>query len=448
MNFRKTIFILAAALLVCSALLFQVSPVSAEDDATVNETVEQTIVTEGNVTVNETVEQTLIAEQQAADLALVSPPPAPPPPPPPTPPPPTPPTPPAPPPPPPPPPAPPKPPAPKYYYPYCDCNCSSCYTGTVSRWPCCTSCSNPCCTCCSSSCCAKPTVVVVTQPQVVPDCPPVIKSFTANPSYIQCGQSVVLTWNVTGANTVTISPTIGSVSGSGSYTATPSYTTTYTLTAINSDGSVSASTTVTVAPYVSSYHPSSGSAIASAGTEDNSGTGGVFTLGFGGNNGAVNPMLLYVLLIGLLAAAAVGVVVFLTRRPVAAASGAQAGTRAGRLPWTTTRLANGTSQTTPVATGPGPKFVVADGGYIPISGNAGTLGRHDFRSLAKADKADLISREHLQFECEDGEYYIEDRKSTNGTKINGKRISGKGRFLLRDGDTIELADVLTLTFNN
>jgi hypothetical protein len=245
---------------------------------------------------------------------------------------------------------------------------------------------------------------------------------------------------------VTISPGIGSVPISGSYTVTPSNTTTYTLTATNTDGTVSASTTVTVAPYVSALHSSSGSAIASAGTEDNSGTGSVFTLGFGGNS-SVNPMLLYIL-IGLLAVAALGVVVFLARRPVAATSGAHVGTRTGRQPWTTTRVADGTSQTTPVSTGPEPKFIVADGGCIPISGNRGTLGRHDFRSLIKADQADLISREHLRFDYEDGDCYIEDRSSTNGTKINGSKISGKGRFLLRDGDTIELADVLTLTFNN
>jgi pSer/pThr/pTyr-binding forkhead associated (FHA) protein len=132
---------------------------------------------------------------------------------------------------------------------------------------------------------------------------------------------------------------------------------------------------------------------------------------------------------------------------VAAASGANAGTRAGRTPWTTTtRVTDGTPQTTPVDTGPGPKFVLSDGGCLPISGDKGTLGRSDFRSMVKADKADLISREHLRFDCEDGEYYIEDRKSTNGTKINGKRISGKGRFLLKEGDKIELADALTITF--
>jgi len=203
---------------------------------------------------------------------------------------------------------------------------------------------------------------------------------------------------------------------------------------------------VTVAPYVYTHNTSSGSAIASSETAENAGTGSIFTLGLGSDSGPVNP-LVYILLIGLLAAAAVGVIVFLVRRPVAAASGTQARTRAGHLPWTTTtRVADGTPQTTPVDTGPGPKFAISDGGCIPISGDTGTLGRSDFRSLVKADKADLISREHLQFDCEDGEYYIEDRKSTNGTKINGKRISGKGRFLLKEGDKIELADALTLTF--
>ena len=291
-------------------------------------------------------------------------------------------------------------------------------------------------------------MIYVEQPQPLPVYAPVISSFTANPSYIQSGQAIVLTWNVSNATSVTLSPSVGSVSNSGSYTVTPGYTTTYTLSATNSAGSVSASTTVTVAPYVSSYNLSSGSQIAGAATAEDTGNNGIFALGLGSNNGSVNPMLLYILLISLLAIAAVGAVVFLARRPVAAASGASAGTRAGRLPWTTTRVADGTPQTTPLAMGPGPKFVLSDGGHIPISGNEGALGRRDFRSLVKADTADLISREHLRFDCEDGECYIEDIKSTNGTKINGSKIKGKGRYLLRDGDTIELADVLKVTFKN
>ena len=289
-------------------------------------------------------------------------------------------------------------------------------------------------------------VVVVEQPQQPVDYPPVINSFTANPSYIQLGQAVVLTWTVSNATTVTLSPGIGSVPNSGSYNVTPGYTTTYTLSATNSDGTVSASTTVTVAPYVSTFGTSSGAEIASAGTVANAGESSILTLGFGGDNGSVNSRLLYILLIGLLAVAVVGVIVFLVRRPVAADSGRRAGTRAGHLPLTDTRVAGETPHTTPAATGPGPKFMASGGGHIPISGSAGSLGRADFRSLVEPDKSDLISRQHIRFDYEDGECFIEDRNSTNGTKINGSSIRGQGRFLLREGDKIELADALTLTF--
>jgi hypothetical protein len=204
---------------------------------------------------------------------------------------------------------------------------------------------------------------------------------------------------------------------------------------------VSASTTVTVAPYVSTL--TTGSSVEVA----NTGKSSILTLGFGSDNGPVNSWLLYVLLIGLLAVAAVVAIAFLVRKPAAAYSGNRAGTRAGYLPCATdTRVAGETAHTTPVATGPGPKFIASDGGHVPISGNAGSLGRSDFRSLVKPDKAGLISREHIRFDCEDGEYYIEDSNSTNGTKLNGSSIDGKGRYLLREGDRVELADILTLTF--
>lgn len=159
-------------------------------------------------------------------------------------------------------------------------------------------------------------------------------------------------------------------------------------------------------------------------------------------------MLLYILLIGLLAIAAVGVIVFLTRKPMAAPAVAQAGTRSGRLPWTTTRASDETPHTTPLDIESGPQFLALDGSHIPLLGNTGALGRRDFKALVEPDKADLISREHLRFDCEDGKYYVEDRKSTNGTKINGKRISGKGRFLLKEGDKVNLANALTLTFKS
>jgi pSer/pThr/pTyr-binding forkhead associated (FHA) protein len=152
-------------------------------------------------------------------------------------------------------------------------------------------------------------------------------------------------------------------------------------------------------------------------------------------------------LFGLLAVAAAVAIAFVVRKPAAAHAGSQAGTRAGYLPLATaTQAANGAPATTPVDTGPGPKFILSNGEHIPLSGNAGSLGRSDFRSLVKPDKADLISRQHIRFDCEDGECYIEDRNSTNGTKLNGSSINGKGRYLLREGDKVELADILTLTF--
>jgi hypothetical protein len=268
---------------------------------------------------------------------------------------------------------------------------------------------------------------------------PVINSFTANPSYIQSGQGIVLTWTVSNATTVTLSPSIGTVPNSGSYNLSPGYTTTYTLSATNSGGNVSASTTVTVAPYVSTYTTTS-SQISSSGNAVNSGTSSILTGGLSGA-GSGNSNTLYITLLGLLAVAAVAAVVLFVRRPTAAHA------RAGYLA-TATRAASGTPATTPVDSGPGPKFILSNGEQLSLSGNAGSLGRSDFRSLVKADEADLISRQHIRFDCEDGECYIEDRGSTNGTRLNGSSIDGKGRYLLREGDKVELADIVTLTFKS
>ena len=77
--------------------------------------------------------------------------------------------------------------------------------------------------------------------------PPVIASFTATPSTVPAGQSVTLNWSVSGATTLGITPGPGAVTGS-SVTVSPGSATTYTLTAMNSAGSATATTTVTVTP--------------------------------------------------------------------------------------------------------------------------------------------------------------------------------------------------------
>jgi len=77
---------------------------------------------------------------------------------------------------------------------------------------------------------------------------PTINSFTANVTTIQEGESATLSWSVTDATSLSISPTVGDVSSTptGSYTVTPTETTTYTLTATNSAGSSTDAVTITV----------------------------------------------------------------------------------------------------------------------------------------------------------------------------------------------------------
>jgi hypothetical protein len=77
---------------------------------------------------------------------------------------------------------------------------------------------------------------------------PSITSFTATPDTVTAGGSSTLSWNVTNATTVTISPVIGSVNPvAGSGVVTVGSSTTFIMTATNSAGSTNASVTVNVA---------------------------------------------------------------------------------------------------------------------------------------------------------------------------------------------------------
>ena len=96
---------------------------------------------------------------------------------------------------------------------------------------------------------------------------PVIASFTATPGSVQAGQSATLSWSVTGATSLTVSPAPGTVTGS-SVSVTPAATTTYILTATNAGGSVTATTSVTVAASTISVIVSpSGISLAAGGTQ-------------------------------------------------------------------------------------------------------------------------------------------------------------------------------------
>ena len=74
---------------------------------------------------------------------------------------------------------------------------------------------------------------------------PQIGSFTANNTTISAGNSVTLSWQVTGASYTIVAPRVGAVRGT-SATFVPTKTTTYTLYAANAFGQTKASITITV----------------------------------------------------------------------------------------------------------------------------------------------------------------------------------------------------------
>ena len=74
-----------------------------------------------------------------------------------------------------------------------------------------------------------------------------VNSFETSPGRIVSGGSSTLSWDVSGANTVSIDPEIGNVALSGTRVVLPAKTTTYTLTASNQAGSITATAQVVVA---------------------------------------------------------------------------------------------------------------------------------------------------------------------------------------------------------
>jgi hypothetical protein len=294
----------------------------------------------------------------------------------------------------------------------------------------------------------------------------VISSFTASPNYIQPGQPATLSWIVNNADTVTISPVVGPVANTGSFDVTPTYTTTYALSAYNGAGTISASATVTVAPDVSSYvtpayaigtgvnidTDSSGTASGSTvnASQFINSIGNILNANGTSNSSttAVDLWPMYLLLIGLAAVASVVITALLVTKPAVAhtqSTGMKTGyaTSATAI-ITATQPATLTPMTTIVEIGLPAKFVSSGGITMPVAGRP--LGRRDFRALISPDKADTISRQHILVTYENGVYYIEDPGSTNGTMLNGSEIKGSGKHTIENGDAVELAHALNLTF--
>jgi hypothetical protein len=315
---------------------------------------------------------------------------------------------------------------------------------------------------------------------------PVINSFSANASSIDVGQTVTLTWTTSNASSVTISPGIGTVGTSGSTTITPGATTTYTLSATGSSGStVTSSATINVIPRVSPalsvQQPTIQSGQSTTLSWNAPAALQVYIDGLG-NFDAVGttivapnqtttynltatyidgttqtaavtitveqpPYLIYGLL-ALLAIVAIVIVIMMVKKPKVSqlprTSAASAGTATSAA--ATSTASTSSASTSITAEAPPAKLIMPDGGEMLLAGNIRALGRQDFEKLLPSDRASFISRQHINVWYEDGKYYIEDPGSTNGTKLNGSEIRENGRQALVDGDVIELADKLSITF--
>lgn len=92
------------------------------------------------------------------------------------------------------------------------------------------------------------------------------------------------------------------------------------------------------------------------------------------------------------------------------------------------------------------KIVLPNGQEVQLTNNNKIIGRGDLARAFGLNELGLISRQHFGIKSEDGQFYIEDLDSTNGTKLNGTDIGGKGTVILNDNDTIEPAGAVCLKF--
>jgi pSer/pThr/pTyr-binding forkhead associated (FHA) protein len=92
----------------------------------------------------------------------------------------------------------------------------------------------------------------------------------------------------------------------------------------------------------------------------------------------------------------------------------------------------------PSAKKPG-RLVICNGGFegmtYDLTSEETLIGRNPTTDITLLDEG--ISREHalILFDDEDGIYVIEDLQSTNGTKLNGKRVRSAE---LNDSDEIQV----------
>jgi hypothetical protein len=82
------------------------------------------------------------------------------------------------------------------------------------------------------------------------------------------------------------------------------------------------------------------------------------------------------------------------------------------------------------------------GKIFPLEGDIITVGRESENTIVINDAE--VSRKHTQFVYQGGKYIITDLGSTNGTFVNGQRLTGQ--HILQPGEVISLGEQINLLF--
>jgi hypothetical protein len=93
------------------------------------------------------------------------------------------------------------------------------------------------------------------------------------------------------------------------------------------------------------------------------------------------------------------------------------------------------------------KLILPNNSKITLNEDSKLIGRADLARALSPEELLLVSREQFRISSENNTYFIEDKNSHNGTKVVGLDIRGRGRQQLKDFDMIEVAGVLSITFN-
>jgi pSer/pThr/pTyr-binding forkhead associated (FHA) protein len=81
---------------------------------------------------------------------------------------------------------------------------------------------------------------------------------------------------------------------------------------------------------------------------------------------------------------------------------------------------------------------------FPLEGDQLTIGRDASNGVAINDAE--VSRKHSRLSFQGGKYVLEDLGSTNGTFINGQRLSGPA--VLKPGDVVSLGEQIVLMYDS